>query len=33
VHPAEMSLAERLGLRANGTDGGDYDDQNVGPVK
>jgi cell division transport system ATP-binding protein len=33
AHPAEMSLAERLGLRANGTDGGDYDDQNVGPVK
>jgi cell division transport system ATP-binding protein len=33
VHPAEMSLAERLGLRANGTDGADYDDQNVGPVK
>jgi cell division transport system ATP-binding protein len=32
-HPAEMSLAARLGLRANGTDGGDFEDQNVGPVK
>ncbi len=32
ARPAEMSLAERLGLRANGTDGGDYE-QNVGPVK
>jgi cell division transport system ATP-binding protein len=32
VRPSEMSLAERLGLRANGTDGGDYE-QNVGPVK
>jgi cell division transport system ATP-binding protein len=31
-HPAEVSLAERLGLRANGTDGQEYD-QNVGPVK
>ncbi|GAA4157843.1 hypothetical protein GCM10022286_09820 [Gryllotalpicola daejeonensis] len=29
---AELSLAERLGLRANGTDGQEYD-QNVGPVK
>ena len=29
---AEISLAERLGLRANGTDGQEYD-QNVGPVK
>jgi cell division transport system ATP-binding protein len=29
---AETSLAERLGLRANGTDGQEYD-QNVGPVK
>ncbi|WP_022881253.1 cell division ATP-binding protein FtsE [Gryllotalpicola ginsengisoli] len=35
VRPAEISLAERLGLRAakNGTDDQDFEDQNVGPVK
>ncbi|HEY0246944.1 MAG TPA: cell division ATP-binding protein FtsE [Gryllotalpicola sp.] len=32
ARPAEISLAEQLGLRANGTDGQELD-QNVGPVK